>query len=119
MAAAGAGCPGIQGTMANFEIRSDGSIAPWLTLDRHLQILRGLWEHRPSTRFPDIEVPVLLVPAAGGVGGADKAGSIEAAAAAIRKARVEWFNADHDIHAQFPVELGDLFHRCVVEGFFP
>src|SRR5207237_885648 len=55
---------GIAGALANFEVRADGTVAPWLTLDRHLQILRALWEHHPSARFPEIEVPVLLVPAA-------------------------------------------------------
>jgi pimeloyl-ACP methyl ester carboxylesterase len=109
---------GIAGTLANFEVRSDGTVAPWLTLDRHLQILRAMWEQKPSSLFPSIEVPVLLVPARGGVGGMDKSKSIEAAAAALRQSRVEWFDADHDIHAQFPVVLADLFHQCVVEGFF-
>ena len=30
---------GIPGTLANVEVRADGTIAPWLTLDRHLAIL--------------------------------------------------------------------------------
>ncbi len=39
---------GIAGTLANFEQRPDGTIAPWLTYDRHIEVLRGLWDHRPS-----------------------------------------------------------------------
>src|SRR4051812_44231030 len=54
---------GITGTLANFEVRADGTVAPWLTLDRHLQILRALWEHEPLRRLADMQVPVLLVPA--------------------------------------------------------
>ena len=51
---------GILGALANFEVRHDGTIAPWLTLDRHLMILRSLYEHRPSTRFDHLDVPMLL-----------------------------------------------------------
>ena len=62
---AGGGDPG---TLANFEVRPDGTIAPWLTYDRHLLVLRGLWDHHPSERFPAIDVPVLLLPADSGRG---------------------------------------------------
>lgn len=143
---------GVQGSLANFETRADGTIAPWLTLDRHLRILRSLWEHRPSTRYPAIKVPVLLVPAAaadvpdasraagasrgadasravdaagsGDAGGdtawtRDKRGSVDAALVALPVGRAHWFApADHDLHAQFPVELGDLLHASVIDGFF-
>ena len=112
---------GITGMLANFEVRSDGTVAPWLTLDRHLQILRAMWEQKPSQLFPSIEVPVLLVPADWQPGSqftTDKKLGIEAAVAALARSKVHWFTGDHDIHAQFPVELADLFHHCVVEEFF-
>ncbi|MBV9254611.1 MAG: alpha/beta fold hydrolase, partial [Actinobacteria bacterium] len=32
---------GIAGMLANWEVRADGTVAPWLTLERHLLILRG------------------------------------------------------------------------------
>ena len=32
---------GIRGTLANFEVRTDGTVAPWLTYERHLAVLRG------------------------------------------------------------------------------
>ena len=41
--------------------RADGRIEPRLARHRHLQILRTLWEHRPSTRFPTLEPPTILV----------------------------------------------------------
>src|SRR3954452_101924 len=50
---------GIAATMANFEVRADGTVAPWLTLDRHMRIVRSLWEHKPSTRYPELSVPVM------------------------------------------------------------
>ncbi|MDQ1396962.1 MAG: esterase [Acidimicrobiaceae bacterium] len=111
---------GIAGSLANFEVRPDGTVAPWLSLDRHLQILRGLWEHRPSQRYPQIQVPVLLVPAGPGGDAADpeKRSVIEAAERAIPRARTHWMAGDHDIHAQHPVEMADLVAEQVVEGFF-
>ncbi len=98
---------GIRGALANFEVRTDGTIAPWLTFERHLVVLRGLWEHRPAERYGSISVPVLLCPADDGdaPAGDRKRHGVEAAAAAIPGARVEWFRGDHDIHAQHPVEL--------------
>ena len=48
-------------------------IAPWLTFDRHIEVLRGLWEHHPSELYAGIAVPVLLAPADGGDGDRDAA----------------------------------------------
>ena len=57
---------GIAGTLANFEVLADGTIAPWLTFERHIAVLRGMWDHRPSQAYENVRVPVLLVPASGG-----------------------------------------------------
>jgi pimeloyl-ACP methyl ester carboxylesterase len=99
---------GIRGTLENFEVLDDGTVRPWLTLDRHLAVLRGLWEHTPRMRYAGVHVPVLLVPADGGP--ADpltlrKRGEVAEAAERIPDARVRWFTSDHDIHAEHPVEL--------------
>jgi len=115
---------GLAGSMANFEIRPDGTVAPWLTFDRHLQILRALWEHRPSTRYPEMRVPVLLVPAdsgprAGSAGwSAAKREAVAAAEAAIPVVRTHWIPGDHDLHAQHPVEVAELLAEAVADGFF-
>jgi pimeloyl-ACP methyl ester carboxylesterase len=104
---------GIAGTLANMEVRPDGTIAPWLTRDRHMAILRGLWEHDPSAAFPRITIPVVLAPARNDhgdhAGAVTKAQQVDAALAALPQGRVVWFEgADHDIHAQRPVELARL-----------
>lgn len=78
---------GIAGTMANFEVRADGTVAPWLTRERHMAILRSLYEHRPSDLR--MEVPVVLIPASTVPGG------------------------DHDLHAQHP----DVVARLLLERF--
>lgn len=105
---------GLRGALANFEVRDDGTVAPWLTFDRHLQILRALYEHHPSAVFPSIEVPVLLVPADTGdvAWTADKRAAVDAALDALPNGSAHWFSpADHDIHAQHPLELAELFAR--------
>ena len=111
---------GIQGTLANFEVRSDGTVAPWLTFDRHIAVLHGLWDHHPSARYPAVHAPVLLVP----VDGHDheqtarKRRDVEAALAALPNARSVWFEGDHDIHAQRPDELADVMRQTTINGFF-
>lgn len=111
---------GIESTMANFYIRDDDTIAPRLSLENHLRILRSLWEHKPSERFGKLEVPALFVFAGGpGSGPPGKRESAKAAETEVPSVVVEWFEeADHDIHAQHPVELAALFDREVQRGFF-
>lgn len=101
---------GIAATMANFEVLADGTIRPWLTLERHLRIVRALWEHRPSSIIPALDMTVLLVMA--GTGDAWEAQKRKLAAELTTSAprlRVEWFSpGDHDLHIQHPVELAEL-----------
>jgi pimeloyl-ACP methyl ester carboxylesterase len=109
---------GMAGTMANFEIRPDGTVAPWLTLPRHLAILRAMWGTRPADSFDRIAVPVLLLPAespgATSDWSRDKRGAVEAAASSLADATVRWFSpADHDVHAQHPRAVAD----ALVERF--
>jgi len=114
---------GRQGTLANFEVRDDGTIAPWLTFDRHLSVLHGLWEHEPSSRYPYVSVPTLLIAAdTGDVAWThSKHEAVDAAIAALPRGRAEWFSpAHHDVHAQHPIDVGDLLHRAVTDpDFFP
>lgn len=96
---------GVQGMLANFEVRADGTIAPWLTLDRHMAILRSLYEHRPSTRWGLVKVPALLIQA---VGDRAKEAGVETAVSAAADARVVWIEGDHDLHAQYPDRVASL-----------
>ena len=98
---------GIAGTLANFQVLGDGTVEPWLTRERHMTILRQLWEHHPARLYPRIRVPVLLQSAEPAhedpARTAMRRASVEAAQRAIPRASVEWFTpADHDLHAQFP-----------------
>jgi pimeloyl-ACP methyl ester carboxylesterase len=111
---------GVRGVLANFEVRPDGTVAPWLTYERHIAVLRGLWDHHPSERYRDVGVPALLVPADGDeAGGARrKRDEVEAAAGAIPDARVRWLTGDHDVHAQHPRELAGVMLETTADGFF-
>lgn len=96
----------LEGQLANFDVRPDGTVAPHLALDDHLAILRRLWEHRPAEVLPDVRVPVLLLPV-GDDGPEDRAdgrrGALEVAAGLLDDVRVRWFDGyDHDVHAQAP-----------------
>jgi pimeloyl-ACP methyl ester carboxylesterase len=100
---------GVAGTVANMEVRADGTITPWLTLPRHLQIVRHLWEHHPPKRWPFVTVDVLLIPSVL----ADDEGVAAARAALGERVRVAPFpGADHDVHVQHPVEVADLLHAA-------
>lgn len=79
---------GVAGALANFDVREDGTVSPWLTRERHMTILRGLWEHRPSEVRARVEAPTL---------------DIEARS----------HRAHHDIHAQKP----DLVTGLLLEAF--
>jgi pimeloyl-ACP methyl ester carboxylesterase len=112
---------GRRGTLANFEVRDDGTIAPWLTFDRHLDVLRGLWEHRPSTRYPRMRVPVLLLPAdTGDVAWThSKEDAIDTALAALPVGRAHWFRpAHHDVHAQRPDAVAAVLHAAATDPDF-
>jgi len=104
----------IEATMANLERLPDGTVRPWLSRDHHLRILRALWEHRPSQVIPKLDVPVLLVMAdAGGLWTEQKRAMGKELTAASPRVRVEWFTpGDHDLHAQYPVELAELLHSA-------
>ncbi len=102
---------GIEATMANLEQLPDGTVRPWLTLDRHLRILRALWEHRPSEVIPKLDVDVLLVMAGAEDELAGQKRALSAELSAARRVRIEWITpGDHDLHVQHPTVLADLMH---------
>lgn len=111
---------GIDATMGNFVERSDGTVEPHLRRDRHMRILRALWEHQPEQRYGRIDVPVMLIPADTGAAAwtADKRRDVEAAEGALPRARVRWVAGDHDLHAQHPGVVADVLLRGVTDGFF-
>ena len=56
--------PTVEATLrTSFEDGPDGRIRPRLRREDHLEILRALWEQRPSELYPQITAPTLIVPA--------------------------------------------------------
>jgi len=108
-------------TLDSFRVREDGRIEPRLARHRHLQIVRSLWEHRPSARYATLEVPTLLVLADTGdeARTAAKRRAEALARAAVPKLRSRWLSpAHHDVHSQFPGLVADLLAGAAREGFF-
>jgi len=116
---------GIAGTIANMELLPDGTIRPWLSRERHMKILRGLWEHEPESLFPALDVPVMFMPAVAEGDqrargwAADKRDAVERALRLIPRAAVSWFHgADHDLHAQHPGRVAQELHEETQGGMF-
>jgi pimeloyl-ACP methyl ester carboxylesterase len=115
---------GLEGSLGNFEIRPDLTIAPWLSRDHHKAILLSMWEQRTSDLWRALRVPALIVPVDGGESDWTKAKRSGAAAATAATeaggvpARVEWFKGDHDIHAQHPAELAEAMLSADRDGLF-
>lgn len=103
---------GIEATLGNFEMLPDGSVRPWLSLDRHMAILRALWEQRPQELYSLVNTPVLIAVAedhSNPTWMAAKRMQVEAAFAGLANAQIEWFdNTAHDIHVHRPVALAEL-----------
>jgi len=115
---------GFEGSLGNFEIRPDRTIAPWLSREHHKAILEAMWGQPTADLWRSLRVPALIVPVDGGENdwtAAKRTGS-EAALAAVAPAgvevRVRWFKGDHDIHAQRPAELTEAILTVDREGLF-
>jgi pimeloyl-ACP methyl ester carboxylesterase len=98
-----------------------GKIEPRLARERHLMILRSLWEFRPSTRWATLKVPSLLLLAGGEdeVRIANKRRAEAVALAAGGKIRSVWFTpGHHDLHLESPGRVADLLLQGLRDGFF-
>jgi pimeloyl-ACP methyl ester carboxylesterase len=115
---------GLEGSLGNFDIRADGTIAPWLTRERHKAILMAMWDERTADLWAKLRVPALIVPVDGGESDWTKAkrAGAEAAAETLRATatpgRVIWFEGDHDLHAQHPAELATAILEAEKDGLF-
>lgn len=110
---------GIAGFLANVETRADGTVAPWLSLDRHMQVLRGLWEHRPSIRYASLKTPVVFLAADDSTAWVErKREQLDTVTATLPRCTVKWMRGDHDLHAQHPGEVADEMLAAVTTGFF-
>ncbi|HEY7224226.1 MAG TPA: alpha/beta hydrolase [Micromonosporaceae bacterium] len=97
----------IEATAANLRELPDGTVQRRLSIDKHMRIVRSMWDEGPWSDLPAITVPVLLMPALPAHDRADsprdKRALVARAATALSRARVrEYVGGDHDLHAQQP-----------------
>lgn len=98
----------IDATVANLRTWPDGTLTRRLPIDRHMRIVRSMWDDPPQRYFSSLTMPVLLIPAlpADPAAASARRARVATAAAAIADATIrEYPDADHDLHAQHPNEL--------------
>ncbi len=100
---------GIDAQLANFEDLPDGTVRSRLSRDRHMTILRFLWEHDPDALSARVRQPVLVIATEGGF--ADKDRRVDEFAQGLDRGSVVWMDAHHDVHAQHPDSVGELMIR--------
>jgi pimeloyl-ACP methyl ester carboxylesterase len=111
---------------ANFYVTDDGIVMPRLSRERHLKIVRALWDQRVSDLYPAIQAPVLWMPVrqtgddySSAGWRAEKEASIEKAVSLLPSTRVHWMeDSIHDVPVQKPEEVAEVILRHVREGFF-
>jgi pimeloyl-ACP methyl ester carboxylesterase len=98
--------------LANFEATEEGTLRPRLSRSNHMQVVRALWEQRPSELCTRVRCPVLFIAAERESAGraqewiAMKREAIGRAAALLADCQVRWFpDTIHDIPLQRPKEL--------------
>jgi pimeloyl-ACP methyl ester carboxylesterase len=94
---------GIAGQLANFEVLDDGTVRPWLTLDKHLTIIERLWGHDPFAAAAQLTVPALVI--AVGESDSPRGALVQRFVDAAPDGRAEWMDAHHDVHAQEPAAV--------------
>lgn len=111
---------------ANFEIQEDGTVLPRLRYDKHMLIVRAIWDQQVSNLFPKVETPVVLMPARREEEGADSAGSRSEkeasharAVSMLQNGRLVWMeDSIHDVPIQRPAEVAQVIKDAATEGFF-
>ena len=101
-------------TLQNFEVRDDGTIAPRMRKANHMQVVRALWEHRPSELWARVQCPVLMIPAVGPEPHDErtrdmlenKRRNIATAEECLKQSRTLWMmDTIHDVPLQRPAKL--------------
>ena len=98
---------GRRGALGNFGDLPDGTVRPHLLREHHRSIVHSLWQDDPRPLYPQVSVPVLLMPAVAEVPTGPTPPTL--ALDAMPDAQIVWYvGAHHDLHAQLP-------ERCAVD----
>ena len=106
--------------LGNVWIDQRGIVRPHLTRERHLQIARALWEHRPSQIYEKVACPTLVVAAEPPNPTADpdrlrwKRRALALAEQRLPRSRILWMRETiHDIPLHRPADLASAIARLV------
>lgn len=111
-------------TLQNFEVRADGTIAPRLSKANHMQVVRAIWEHRPSDLWARVQCPVLMIPAVASEPHDErtrdilenKRRDIALAEQRLKRSRTIWMpDTIHDVPLQSPAELAESIRDFAAE----
>lgn len=110
----------------NFEVQPDGYVVPRLQREKHMRIVRAIWDQRVSRLYPDITCPVLLMPARRNNPSESERSwqetkeiEVERAMKLMPNARMVWMeDSVHDVPIQRPEEVAQVIKDAVSEGFF-
>jgi len=103
--------------LADFEVDDQEQISPRLSYDRHMRILRAIWDFKTYSRFSEVRCPVLMVPARPPAPLSEfeqnwvaaKERGVALAQQSMQNLQVTWMeDTIHDIPLQRPVELARL-----------
>ena len=111
---------------ASFQVQPDGTIRPRLERERHMKIVRALWEQNPNDLYPEIRVPVLILPTRLGEASQRNTSSqipkektIEFVESLLFKSRTIWFeDSIHDVPLQRPELVAASILLTANDGFF-
>ena len=103
--------------LADFEVDDQEQISPRLSYDRHMRILRAIWDFKTYSRFSEVRCPVLMVPARPPAPLSEfeqnwvaaKERGVALAQESMHDLQVAWMeDTIHDIPLQRPAELAKL-----------
>ncbi len=105
--------------MANFSVDAEDRIAPHLSYENHMQIVRAMWEQRPTQLFGRVTCPALLIQVAPEILDDQtaqwmklKRRHVEQAELLLPNNRIIWLNNTiHDISLHQP----DVLARMILE----
>ena len=112
-------------SLSNFEVLSDNTIKPRLTRENHLRIIDALWDHEPPRLYPEVDCPVLMLPARrlGNPESLDRdtrrLDSVNRAINLLPTGKAVWLeNSIHDVPIQKPELVSDTLDSHLSNGFF-
>ena len=98
---------------SNFYQTPEGFANPNLTRENHMKIVRALWDHKPSTLFPNVRCPTLVLPArkpdTNQSKGEIQTALVSRAETLLPRGHVIWMeDTIHDIPLQRPRDLAQV-----------